>query len=82
MPKATKIPKAVRGDFIETPDVPHKITAKQIIKKENIDMEKEEFKKTKSEHRAEIAKLKQDIKKHKLLIKQARIMYKLSKMKG
>lgn len=51
-------------------------------------MSKDQFKKTKSAHKAEIAKikakraeLKQDIKKHKLLIKQAKLVYKLSKMK-
>jgi len=76
--------------YIETPRQPiTKATKKQIVKKGKIDMKKEQFKKAKTAHRAEIVKvkeqrkkLKQDIKKHKLLIKQARIMYKLGKMKG
>lgn len=82
MGKTTKLPKSVRGDFIETPDVPHKITVKQITKKEKIDMNKQELTEAKATHKAEIKKLKQDIKKHKLLLKQAKLCYKISKMKG
>lgn len=46
-----------------------------------INMSKDQFKKTKAAHKAEIQKLKFAIKKHKLLIKQAKIIYKLGKMK-
>lgn len=52
-------------------------------------MDKEKCKKTIQAHRVEIAKikakragLKAEIKKHKLLIKQAKLVYKLTKMKG
>lgn len=50
------------------------------IKKEKIDMNKEQYKKAKADHNAEIAKLKQDIQRHKLLKKQAKLTYKISKM--
>ena len=53
------------------------------------DMDKEKCKKTIQAHKVEIAKikarragLKAEIKKHKLLIKQAKLVYKLTKMKG
>lgn len=75
-------------DFIETPvkkqPKPPKLgyAKTKTIKKEKVsNMSKEQFKQTKSAHKAEIAKLKQDIKKHKLLIKQAKLVYKISKMK-
>lgn len=76
-------------DFIETPV--KKLGEKKPVtgiaktstpKKEKVtNMSKDQFKKTKSAHKAEIAKLKRDIKKHKLLIKQAKLVYKISKMK-
>ena len=69
-------------DYIETARKTIKNTPKQTIKKEKIDMDKQTFIKAKQAHKGEIAKLKQDIKKHKLLMKQAKIVYKLSKMKG
>lgn len=64
---------------------------KSKIKKLKVEknMDKEKFKKTVQAHKDEIAKckarragLKAEIKKHKLLIKQAKLVYKLSKMKG
>lgn len=61
---------------------------KTIKKVKAKDMNKEQYKKTKAEHKKEIAKLKalrakckSDIKTHKLLMKQAKIVYKLSKIK-
>lgn len=84
-------------DFEETPAKDYKkkpetgiaktktITPKKVTVS---NMNKEQFKKTKSAHKAEIAKikahrakLKNDIKKHKMLIKQAKLVYKISKMK-
>ncbi len=65
---------------------PTKIKTPKKVKVTN--MSKDQFKKAKSAHKAEIAKikaqrakLKADIKKHKLLIKQAKLVYKLTKMK-
>lgn len=88
----------VMSDFIETPPKSYAkkpmtgIAAppRPKTKKEKIEiMSNDQFKKTKQAHKAEIAKLKitrkkikQDIKRHKLLIKQAKIINKLSKMKG
>lgn len=73
-------------DFIETPIRKTKIKKQ---KREDIDVDKEKFNKTKMEHKASIAKikatraeLKREIKLHKLLIKQAKIYYKLSKVGG
>lgn len=65
---------------------PKKLTKQ---KKEKVtDMNKEQLKKAKSTHKAEIAKikaqrakLKQDIKRHKMLMKQSKLAYKISKMK-
>lgn len=63
----------------------HKTTKKAKVN----NMSKDQFKKAKKAHKAEIARikaqraeLKQDIKRHKLLIKQAKIVYKVSKMKA
>lgn len=59
-------------------------------KKDKVEnMSKDQFKRAKEEHKNEIAKLKsqraqakRDIKMHRLLIRQARIMYKVTKVKG
>ncbi len=59
-------------------------------KKEKItNMSKDQFKSAKKEHKGEIAKINQQIAKlkadkkaHRLLIRQARIMYKVTKVKG
>ncbi len=83
-------------DFISTPrksvvqrtveQLPKPKTTK---KGKTTNMSKDQFKKTKQTHKNEIAKLKakraamkSDIKKHKMLIKQAKLVYKMSKMKG
>lgn len=86
-------------DFIETPPKEYgkkkpltgiaKSAAKSTPKKiKATNMSKDQFKKAKAAHKAEIAKikaqrakLKQDIKRHKLLIKQAKIVYKVTQMK-
>ncbi len=86
------------GGFIDTPAKSYKkkpVTGIARAKTQTIkpvkvtNMNKEQFKKAKSAHKAEIAKLKDqrakiksDIKKHKLLIKQAKLVYKISKMKA
>jgi hypothetical protein len=61
---------------------------KNIKPKKVTNMSKEQYKRTKSAHKAEIGKLKakraqlaRDIKRHKILIKQAKFVYKISKMK-
>ena len=74
------------GGYIQTPKPPVVVRGtykaeETKTEKDEFDMNKEQFIKTKSMHKVEIVKLKQDIKKHKLLIKQARIIYKLGKMK-
>lgn len=64
--------------------------AKIKTKKEKVtNMSKDQFKRTKSEHKKEIAKikaqrkqLKGDMKTHRLLIRQARIVRKLTKVGG
>ena len=79
-------------DFIEMPPKEYgkkkpltgiaKSAAKSTTKKTKVtNMNKDQFKKTKAAHKAEIAKLKRDIKRHKLLIKQAKIVYKVTQMK-
>lgn len=90
----------VMSDFLETPAKSY--TKKPVtgiaraktptpVKRKEVkitNMNKEQFKKAKSAHKAEIAKLKaqraklkHDIKTHKMLIKQAKLVYKISKMK-
>lgn len=87
----------VMSDFLETPPKSYKKKPVTGIaraktptpKKAKVtNMSKDQFKKAKAAHKAEIAKikakraeLKADIKRHKLLIKQAKIVYKLSTMK-
>ena len=79
-------------DYIETPrKAPKKAPKKAKIKtieKEKIDMDKQTFIKTRTEHKKSIEKikaqrkqLKTDIAGHKLLIKRAKITYKLNKLK-
>lgn len=86
-------------DFIETPTKEYgkkkpvtgiaKSAAKSTTKKPKVmNMNKDQFKKAKSAHKAEIAKLKaqraklkNDIKRHKMLIKQAKLVYKITQMK-
>ena len=74
-------------DYIETPRKTIK-KPKPIIEKEKIDMDKQTFIKTRTEHKKSIEKikaqrkqLKTDIAGHKLLIKRAKITYKLNKLK-
>lgn len=82
-------------DFISTPRksvvqrTVEQLPKPKTTKKGKKDMSKDQFKKTKQTHKNEIAKLKakraamkSDIKKHKMLIKQAKLVYKMSKMKG
>lgn len=81
----------VMSDFLETPGKSYKpkpaagiarIKRPKLEKAKITNMNKEQFKKARLANKAEIVKLKQSIKRHKLLIKQAKILYKLSQMKG
>ena len=74
-------------DYIETPRKTIKDIPKPKIEKEKIDMDKQTFIKTRTEHKKSIEKikaqrkqLKTDIAGHKLLIKRAKITYKLNKL--
>ena len=71
-------------DFIEDEINKIKVTStkKSTHKKGKKDMNKEQYKKAKAEHNAQIAKLKQDIQRHKLLNKQAKLTYKITQMKA
>lgn len=84
------------GGFIDMPakdysvkNKRHVVKQQKTIKKAKVtNMDKDQYKKAKSMHKAEIAKLKalrakckRDIKTHKLLMKQAKLVYKLSKIK-
>lgn len=54
--------------------------AKRIKVRSSVEVAKDEFKRAKRVHRAEIKRAKRVIKQHRLLIKQARGAYKLIKL--
>lgn len=56
-------------------------TGKKVIKvRSSVDKARDDFKKAKASHKAEIAKLKAGIKSHKLLIRQAKNQLKLVRL--